>query len=255
MSLTYHTAILAPQTLSNDSPVNFVTKANGNWTLGKTELQGAIDAVQDALSTLFGEGLLSLPTVSYSGSSLSVTIGTCKVLIGEEIVYAGGAFVALANQTGASCYFCQDGTFANTVPTTKSYAVIGTYNSNGTGVTSFTLSGGCVLPKLVTVTGTVTVNVPDDVDYATGYVDHSASTVFAIDGKLKLTVSDTDAFTIEELYPGGMIDHDSNFANNPPHQRTDGGFWYKVTRKADYYYSTDPNVTITYTRTGLVTAT
>lgn len=252
MSLSYHNSVLSPQTISGESPVSFVTKANANWQLSKTELQSVSDAIQDAISSLFGQGLLTIPSVTISGSALAVTIGDFKALIGTEVVWEEGIFNALANQTGGVCYFCQDGTFASTLPTTKSYAIVGTYNSNSTGVTSFTVSGHLLIPQLVTVTGTIAdVYVPDDVDYAEGYLDHSSSALFAVDGCLKLEVSDNDAFTIEELYPGGMIDEDSHFATIPPQQRTNGGFWYKVSRKEAYPYASDPTVDITYTRTGL----
>lgn len=252
MSLSYHNSVLSPQTISGDSPVSFVTKANANWQLAKTELQSVSDAIQDAISSLFGQGLLTIPSVTISGSALAVTIGDFKALIGTEVVWEEGTFNALANQTGGVCYFCQDGTFASTLPTTKSYAIVGTYNSNSTGVTSFTVSGHLLMPQLVTVTGTVAdIYVPDDVDYATGYLSHADTVLFAVDGCLKLELSDADAFTVEELYPGGMVDKDSDFADDPPRQRTNGGFWYKISRESLYSYAGSETVTLTYTRTGL----
>lgn len=258
MSLTYHNAVLAPQTVGSgvpDSPATFSAKANANWTLGKTELQAASDALQDALSSLFGQGLLTVPTVTVSASSLTVTISDFKALIGAEVVWSEDTVNLLASQSGASLYFCQDGTFSTTLPTTKSYCVIGTYTTTGTGVTTFTVAGHLLLPTLVTVTGTVAaINVPDDVDYVEGYVDHSSTTLFAVDGCLKLNVDDTDAFTVEELYPGGMVDLNSDFLHIPPRQRTNGGFHYKISRQSAYSYSAEPVVTLTYTRTGLALA-
>jgi len=256
MSLIDHHAILSAQTLSGDAAQTAQSKINAGMSLWKTELQELNDAEEHQASALFAEGFLTLPAITSSGSSLQITIGACTVLVGRYLSYAGGTATLLASQAAGVLYLCNDLTFSTSVPTTKSYMTFGTYVTTGSGVTSFTLSTGMLLPKLVTVTGTVSnINIPDDVDYVEAYLDHSAIALFEVDGKLKLTVSDTDAFTVKELYTGSVVDKDSNYANDPPHQRTDGGFWYRIDRLAAYSYAAEPNVTLTYTRTGLAIAT
>ncbi len=256
MALIDHVTILSAQTWSNDAPSVAASKYNSAQALWESEMQNVEDRQEHSNDELFGEGFLTTPAITSSGSSLQITVGAFTCLNGAYVSYGGGTATLLASQTGASLYFQNDGTFSTTLPTTKTYFVFGTYTTTGSGVTTFTLSSKLLIPKLVTITGTVAnIYVPDDVDYATGYVDHSATTLFAVDGSLKLTVSDTDAFTVEELYPGGMIDKDSNFLHNPPHQRTNGGFHYKLTRGAAYPYAADPTVTLTYTRTGMCIAT
>lgn len=252
MSLTYHTSVLSPQSVAGKSAAVAIQTLDANFLLAKTETQKVSDATTDTVSTLHGEGLLTVPTVAVSASSLAVTIGTFKALIGTEVVYAGGQFTALASQSAGVCYFCADGTFSTTLPTTKSYAIIGNYVSTGSGITSFTVANKLLIPKLVTVTGTVAnIVVPEVAGYAEGYVDHSATAVFAIDGLLTLNVTPTTDFYVEELYGGSMLASTSDTLTAPPHQRTEGGFWYKITRRETYLYSGNPTVSLTYKRTGL----
>lgn len=257
MALIGHLDVLAPQTISNNDPETTKSKLNTNFTLGESESQKIEERLEHSQSSLFGEGLLTVPTVTTSASSLQITFGAFTSLLGVYISYAGGTATVLASQTNASLYFCQDQTFATTLPATKTYFIIGTYTSDTDGVTSFTLTNKLLIPKLVTVTGTVSgVYVPDDDDTsAAQYVDHSATAIFAIDGKLKLTVSDNDKFTVSEVYPGGMLDKDSDFEHIPLHQRTDGGFWFQVVRKAAYAYAGSETCDVTYSRTGLILAT
>lgn len=252
MALIGHVDVLSPQSLAADAPTTAQTKLNSNFTLGEAESQKIENRVENSFSCLFGEGLLTVPTATYSAASLQVTIGAFPALLGVYIAYPGGQTTLLASQTDATLYFCQDGTFATSIPTTKTYFAIATYSSDGSGITAFTLTGHLVMPKLVTVTGTVAgIYVPDDVDYTEGYVDHSASGIVAVDGCLKLTVSPSTDFYVEELYPGGVLDEDSGYLTSPPHQRTNKGFWYKLYRKAGYSYSSYPACTLTYTRTFL----
>lgn len=250
MSLTYHTSVLSPQSVAGKSAAVAIQTLDANFLLAKTETQKVSDATTDTVSTLHGEGLLTVPTIAISGSSLAVTIGTFKALIGTEITYAGGQFTALASQSAGVCYFCADGTFSTTLPTTKSYAIIGNYVSTGSGVTSFTVANKLLIPKLVTVTGTVANIVVPDGSAATGYIDHSATAVFEVDGKLTLNVDTPANFYVAELYGGSMIGRTSDTLNDPPHQRTDGGFWYSITRKDGYTYAADTACTLTYSRTG-----
>jgi len=255
MALIGHVDVLAPQSLSGDSPSTARTKINNNFTLGKTESQKIEERIEHSFSSLHGEGLLTVPTATYSADSLQVTFGAFTCLLGVYIAYAGGQATLLANQTGASLYFCQDGTFATTLPTTKTYFAIGTYTTDGTGCTAFTVAGKLLLPILTTISGTVAgIYVPDDTDIADGYVDHSATATIAVDGVLKLTVTPSSAFYVEELYPGGVLDADSGTQYSPPRQRTNEGFHYRVTRRAGYAYSSYPTCTLTYSRTGLVLA-
>ena len=255
MSISYHTAVLSPQTISNQNPADTKTTLNNNYTLGKTELQGKSDGHDDAFSTLFGQGLLTEPTVSYSGASLAITFGTFKVLIGTEIVYAGGVFTALANQSGASVFFCQDGTWATSTPGSKSYAVVGAYSSNGTGVTAFSLSSGLLIPILASVTDTVeNIVVSEVAGYVDYYVDHSAIKKFCIPGFITMNVVPVSDFYVELLY-NGLVHTDSDTLNDPAHNMTEGGFWVRITRKSGYYYSGNPDCSLTYTRTGLARPT
>ena len=251
MAIIGHIDVLTPQSVAGKAPAEAQQTIDNNDLLAESEGQNIEERVEHSFSSLFSEGLLTVPSVTISGSSLQITFGAFNALLGVYIAYAGGTATVLANQTSQPLYFPQNQTFTTTLPTTKTYFIIGTYTSNGSGVTSFTLTNKLLIPTLYTLTGSVALNIPDDVDYTQGYLDHSATVLFAIDGKLKLTVSDSDVFTVEELYPGAMIDQDSSFAHDPLHQRTDGGFWYKISRSGSYTYAAYPNCTLTYTRTGL----
>lgn len=255
MSLTVHTTVLTPQTVSNQNPKDAKQTLNDNFTLSKTELQAKADGHDDAFSTLFGEGLLTEPTVSYSAASLAITFGAFKVLIGTEVSYAGGNFTALANQTGASVYFCADGTWATAVPTGKSYAIVGSYTSTGTGVTAFSFTNAVVIPKLVSVSDTIEdIVVPEVAGFVTGYVDHSSVQVFAIPGFITLNVDPVSDFYVELLY-NGLVHTDSDTLTDPPQNMTEGGFHYRITRRGGAYYATNPSCILTYTRTGLARCT
>jgi len=255
MSLTYHFEIAEPSTLVQDSATTLRTKLNANSSLWNTELQSTEDAFEDTFSTLFGEGLTSTPTVTTSTSSLSVTVAQFYCLIGREINYSGGVFTALANQTDASIYFCQDSTWSNTLPTTKSYLVFGTYTSTGVGVTSFTLSDGILIPKIVaSVTDTVSdIVVPEAAGYADYFVDHESLGSFEINGFLTLNITPTTDFYVELLYAGCVHDT-SDTQYSPPRNITKTGFHIRITRKSGYYYATNPTCDFTYTRTGLAIA-
>jgi len=257
ISLTYHIQVATPASIANKTPAAFTETANANWTLGKTELQGFTDALQDALSSLFGEGLLTCPSVSYSEASLAVTLGTFKALVGKEVVYAGGPFTALANQTGAYCYLTQDGLFANTEPSTNAYAVIAEYDSDADGVTSFTLVNKILIPQLTTVTETFEdVLVPEDPGYYDGYWNHSegeAGVTFVVPGFVKLEVDPASDFYIELLY-NGLVDSSSDTPNSPPHNMTEAGIHFRVTRIEGYYYVGNPTCTVVLSRSGLAVA-
>jgi hypothetical protein len=256
MSLIFHKAVATPANISNKSPQQFIATAEANWTLGKTELDTHSSAIQDAFSTLFGQGLLSCPSVSYSDASLAVTLGSFKALIGSEVAHAGGTFTALANQASpANCYLTQDGTLVNVVPTTKSYAIIATYTSNGTGVLTFTLTNKILIPALVTVTDTIEgIVVPASPGYYDGYWDHSATYQLTIPGFVTMTVDPVSDFYVELLY-NGLLHSDSNTLTDPPHNQTEGGIWYRVSRRQDYYYAGNPDCDITLSRSGLIIAT
>ena len=245
---------MTPQTISNSNPTDTKSALNSNFTLGKTQLQSKSDGHDDALSTLLGEGLLTEPSVAYNAASLAIVFGTFKCLIGTEIVYAGGTFTALVNQTGASVYFQQDGTWSTVIPTTQAYAIIGTYSSNGTGVTAFTLAKGVLITTLATVSDTIAdILVPEVAGYATGYVDHSAVKVFCIPGFITMTVDPVSDFYVELLY-NGLVHTDSDTLTSPPQNMTEGGFHYKITRRAGAYYATNSTCSLTYSRTGMARA-
>ena len=254
MSLDYHVAVDQPAAFTSDTAAAAKTKLNDNFTLVTADIQGVSDAVDDAVATLFGSGWTVAPTVSYSGASLGITFGTGKALIGHEIAYAGGVATVLASQTGASLYFCQDGTWATTLPTTKAYMVAGTYTSDGSGVTAWTISAGILLPTLTTVTDAVVINIPASPGYVTQYIDHSALGTFSIPGFTKLLISPTTDFTVALAY-SGMVVSTSNTATDPPPNETEEGFWVTITRKSGYYYAGQPDATLTYTRTGIGIAT
>ncbi len=251
MSLTNHNALISPSTFTNDSASGAKTKLNNNFALVNANVQAVSDSFDDALDTLFGAGWLVVPTISYSGSSLGITFGSGgKCLIGHEIVIPDGVATCLANQTGASLYFCQDGTWATGVPTTKSYMVAGIYSSNGSGITSWETSNSILKPSLITITDTVVINIPESPGYVIQYIDHSALGIFSIPGFVKLTVVPASDFTVELAYTG-LIDSTSDTPTDPPQGETEEGFWFKITRKSGYYYSGNPDVTLTYARTGL----
>jgi hypothetical protein len=255
MSLVFHKAVATPANISNKSPDQFIDTSTANWTLGKTELQAKSDALEDGVSSLFREGLLTCPSVSYSGASLAVTLGSFKALIGSEVAHAGGTFTAIANQASpANCYLTQDGTLVNVVPTTKSYAIIATYTSNGSGVLTFTLTNKILIPALVTVTDTIEgIVVPDSPGYYDGYWDHSATYQLTIPGFVTMTVDPVSDFYVELLY-NGLVHSDSNTLNDPPHNQTEGGIWYRVSRKQGYYYAGNSTVDLTLSRSGIIIA-
>ena len=255
MPIVNHIDVLTGQTLSNDSAATTQSKINANTALAESEGQKTQDRLENTASYLCGEGFLTLPVVTSSGSSLQITFTACKVLIGCYLALPSGAATLLASQASGVLYLNNDLTFSTTLPTTKSYMIFGTYVTDGSGVTTFTLSSKLLIPKLVTVTDTITgIVVPDDTDVATGYVDHSADAVFAVDGLLTLNVDPNSDFTVEELYAGSMIDVASDFAHTPLHQRTNEGFHYKISRKAGAYYAEHATADLTYSRTGFILA-
>ena len=256
MSLTYHFDIATPSTLVNQSANVLTTKLNDNSSLWNTELQSTEDAFENSLSTLFGEGLTSTPTVTTSTSSLSVTVASFYCLIGREILYAGGTFTALANQTDATIYFCQDSTWSTTLPTTKSYMIFGTYTSTAAGVTSFTLADGILMPQLSTFTGTFTdINVPDAAGFADYQIDNSALGTIVVPGFITATVSPSTDFTVEQIYTSESEADTARTALHTvkmdilPDTTTS---WVRISRKSGYYYSDNPNCDLTYSRTGMV---
>lgn len=250
-----HLDVLAPQTLSGDSGETARTKLNSNASLAESEAQKIEERVEHSLSSLFGEGLLTVPTIAYTGSSLAVTIGAFTYLCGVYLSYAGGQATLLASQTGATLYLNNDLTFSTTLPTVKSYVVFGTYTTSGSGVTSFALNNKLLLPKLVTITGTVSgIVVPESPGYADGYLDHSSTSVVGIDGNLTLTVTPDSDFYVEELYSTPVVTTDSDTLNSPPHNRTEKGFHYRITRRSGYYYAGNNSASLTYTRTFLAIA-
>lgn len=255
MPIVNHIDVLTGQTLSNDSAATTQSKINANTALAESEGQKIQDRLENAASYLCGEGFLTLPTVTSSSGSLQITFTACKVLIGCYLALPAGSATLLASQTGASLFLNNDLTFSTTTPTTKSYMIFGTYTTTGSGVTTFTLSSKLLIPKLVTVTDTVeNVNVPESPGYVELTIDHSDEAVFEIDGKLKLNVTPLTDFYIEELYTGGMVDEDSDYPNSPPHQRSDGSFTVKVTRRAGYYYADQNDCSISYVRSGIAIA-
>ena len=255
MPLITNIAVLSPQALSNDSAASTQTKLNANATLAKTESDKIEGRLENSLSYLCGEGFLTLPVVTSSSGSLQITFTACKVLIGCYLALPAGAATLLASQTSGVLYLNNDLTFSTTIPTTKSYMIFGSYVTTGSGVTTFTLSSKLLIPKLVTVTDTVeNVNVPESPGYVELTIDHSDEAVFEIDGKLKLNVTPLTDFYIEELYTGGLIDEDSDYPNSPPHQRSDGSFSVKVTRRAGYYYADQNDCSISYVRSGMAIA-
>ena len=256
MSLTFHFDIADPATLAQDSATVLRTKLNSNSSLWNTELQSTEDAFEDTFSTLFGQGLTSTPTVTTSTSSLSVTVAQFYALIGREINYAGGTFTALASQTAATIYFCQDSTWSTTLPTTKSYMIFGTYTSSLTGVTAFTLAAGVLMPQLSTLTGTFTdINVPDTAGFADYQIDHSATGTIVVPGFITLTVSPSTDFTAEQIYTSESEADTARTALHTvkmdilPNTTTS---WVRISRKSGYYYSDNPNCDLTYSRTGMV---
>ena len=255
MPIVNHIDVLTGQTLSNDSAATTQSKINANTALAESEGQKTQDRLENTASYLCGEGFLTLPVVTSSSGSLQITFTACKVLIGCYLALPQGAATLLANQAAGTVWLQNDLTFSNTLPTTKSYMVFGTYVSNGSGVTSFTLSSKLLIPKLVTVTDTVAdINIPESPGYTDVYVDHSDEAVFEVDGKLKLTVTPATDFYVQELYTGAMVDETSAYEHTPPHQRTDGGFSFRCTRRAGYYYADQNDCTVTYSRSGLAIA-
>jgi len=257
MSLTVHSTVLSPTTISKQNPAAAKTTLNNNFTLSKTQLQAKADGHDDAFSTLFGEGLLTEPTVSYSAASLAITFGAFKALIGTEVAYAGGTFTALANKSALSgvVYFCADGTWDTAVPTTKSYAIVGSYTSNGSGVTAFSFTNAVVIPKLVTVSDTIEdIVVPEVAGLVDYFVDHSSVQVFAIPGFITLNVTPVSDFYVELLY-NGLVHSDSDTLNDPPHNMTEGGFWVRLQRRQGYYYAGNATADLSYTRTGIARCT
>ena len=255
MPLITNIAVLSPQALSNDSAASTQTKLNANATLAKTESDKIEGRLENSLSYLCGEGFLTLPVVTSSSGSLQITFTACKVLIGCYLALPAGAATLLASQTSGVLYLNNDLTFSTTIPTTKSYMIFGSYVTTGSGVTTFTLSSKLLIPKLVTVTDTVAdINIPESPGYTDVYVDHSDEAVFEVDGKLKLTVTPATDFYVQELYTGGMVDETSGYEHTPPHQRTDGGFSFRCTRRAGYYYADQNDCTVTYSRSGLAIA-
>lgn len=251
MSLDYHIDVLAPATLENGDSTVYRTKFNDNFTRAEEETQKVEDRVEDTFSTLVGEGLTSTPTTSYSGTSLGVTIGAFTSLIGVEVVYAGGIATCLASQTDASLYFCQDGTWSTTLPTTKSYFIFATYTTDATGITTFTLSNVKKLLSYQSITDTISgIVVPESPGYVDYYVDHSSIVSFLVDGFITLTV-DSDDFYVELLYDT-KITYASDTPNTPPHAITEQGFYVRITRQAGYYYADDNSCELTYIRTGMV---
>lgn len=251
MSLDHHIDVLAPATLENGDSTVYRTKFNDNFTRAKAETQKVEDRVEDTFSTLVGEGLTSTPTTAYNGSSLGVTIGAFTSLIGVEVVYAGGIATCLPNQTDASLYFCQDGTWSTSLPSTKSYFVFAIYTSDATGITAFTLSSVKKLLSFKSITDTISgIVVPESPGYVDYYVDHSSIVSFLIDGFITLTV-DSDDFYVELLYDT-KIAYDSDTPNTPPHAITEQGFYVRITRKSGYYYAGDNDCELTYIRTGMV---
>ena len=252
MSIDYHKDIAAPYTfVGGESENTVITKTNDNFTLGETEAQAIEDRFEDTFSTIVGEGLTSTPTLTYSALSLSVTTGIFTSIIGYEVSYAGGNFTCLANQTDASIYFCQDGTWSTTLPTTKSYFIFATYTTNGVGVTSITLSDTIAIPQYISISDTITsISVPESPGYVDYFVDHTTLATFKIHGFIK-PLSDSDDYYISLPYDG-LISDGSDTQNTPPHAITETGFYVRITRKTGYYYADDPACTLTYTRTGMV---
>jgi hypothetical protein len=250
MSLITHFTIQSPATLSNDDPDTTQTKINDNHSLWQSEMTDVEERLEDTVDTLFGAGLTSTPSTTYSDDSLSVTVGAFTCLIGAYISYAGGAFTALANQTNATMYFCQDSTWSSTLPTTKSYLSFCTYSSDADGVTELTLSDIIVIPQYVSISDSDTVTVPESAGYYDYQIDHSALASFITNGFIKLEV-DSDDYYAAILYSEPYADG-SDTEHTAIHGITETTFWVRVTRKSGYYYSDDSDCVLTYTRTGLV---
>lgn len=256
MSLIYHFQIASPATLTADSPEVTKTKVNDNHSLWNTELTTVSNGLEDSFSTLFGEGLTSTPTVTTSTSSLSVTVGTFKSLIGREISYAGGNFTALASQASGSVYFCQDSSWSLTLPTTKSYFKFADYVSTLTGVTSLTVSNGILVPKILgSISDTIEdINIPETAAYADYEIDHSALGTIAIPGFITLTTSPSADFSAYLIHTSESEADTAIAAGHtfPIDLAPDGTtFWVRILRNSGYYYADNPACNLTYVRTGL----
>ena len=256
MALISYFTIASPATLDKDGKTVLRTKLNDNSSLWQSEMTAVEKRLELTADTLFGAGLTSTPTVTTSTSSLSVTVAAFTCQIGAYILYAGGTFTALANQTDATIYFCQDSTFSTTLPTTKSYMIFGTYTSTGVGVTSFTLATVIVIPQYTTLSGTFTdINVPDVAGYADYQIDHSTLGTIIVPGFITLTVSPSTDFTVGQIYTSEVQADAARAASHTvlmnllPNTTTS---WVRISRRSGYYYSDNPNCDLTYSRTGLV---
>ena len=152
MALTYNYTWEVPATFTIDSRTATKTKLNNNFTLIGTAITGIQSGVEDTFDDIFSKGILSGMTATVA--NLIATIAAGRALIGTAITYAGGTATVLASQTNASLYFCQDGTFTTTLPTTQSYMTYAIYSSDGSAITAwkvvaprflFTAAGGALV--------------------------------------------------------------------------------------------------------------
>ena len=218
-------------------------RMNDNYDTLIAAAQGVENRLEDIAYEMFGSGVLSGMAASV-GSGLNIDVTSGYALVGHIVDYAGGTASVLASQTDASLYFAQDGNFYTAAPSGQPYFTFCTYSSDGSSVTSVGTVAKVLPLSLVTITDTFE-NVRVDSSHTLDYeIDHSATATFQIPGFITVSVSPSNAFTIEHI----NMDED-----------TGDTFTVRVTRGEAYQDYADyredggeyATVDITFTRTGI----
>ena len=208
MSLTYHQQVDRPYTFGETSKQVTKSRLNHNFDILANNDQNIEDRFEDTFDSLFGGGIITGMEATI-GTGLSIQVSEGKALIGCEISWPGGTVAVLANANPGYIFFCHDGTWHvdtdNTPPDDKSSFLYATYVSDASSVTSVTVVGKLVLPKLIEVSDTHEDLVVAG-DYLDVHIDHSSQASFVIPGFIQLKVEPSDAFYVEHLYKGGITD-------------------------------------------------
>lgn len=250
MTIKAHTQVLNPYTFVRDSATTVRDKLNENFSLLKGEIQGSKDKIEDAISSLSGNGFLEEPEISYSGASLQINFSEFRCLFGKEIAYVGGNATVLPSQTGGVLYFLGDLTWDTEEPEDEDFFIAAIYDSDSDGVTDVSLTPVTRLfgtNGIVEIEDTVEVVVDAEVGEVDEYIDHSTDYSFVIPGFIGVYSADAD-FTVEVMsYPNVLAD--SDYPDSPPKGNTESGFWVHVEYNGATPTGNVP-VNITYKRSG-----
>lgn len=245
--LTYHKALTGPTAyVAGEAGEALRAKFNSNEDTLLDAAQAVEDRAEDLVYELHGSGVLT-GMVASAGTGLSVDVTQGSAIIGIIVDYAGGAISVLANQTNAPLYFGQDGNWYTAAPSEVSYFEFCTYTSNDSAVTAVGETAKVMLCSLQTVTDTFEDLAVDSSHEREYKVDHSASLEFLVPGFITVSVSPSDAFTVEHI----------NAEDD-----TGTTFSVKITRNAsyrdyaDYYIDGEDHgdyayCDLTFSRTGL----